>query len=91
MKAAALGRRLLIGPAMRLVRTVLRSPRLKFAARGVLAHFPALRVRLQDWMYRQAMSPHMRSSNRPQGDADLSPRTLRMLRALDAEARRNPP
>lgn len=91
MSAVAGVRRALLGAALRTGRAVLRNPRLKLLARRVLQHFPALRTRAQDWMYRTAMSAQLRAANSVQGDADLSPRTLHALRALQQAAERDRP
>jgi O-antigen chain-terminating methyltransferase len=84
----ALIRRAATGAVFRCGRAVLRRPQLKMLARAVLARFPGLRVRLHDLMYRAALRSSTRLSNRVQDDADLSPRTVRMLAALRHAARR---
>lgn len=89
--AMLLLRRLVLGGALRLGRAVLRRPRLKLLARRVLMLFPGLRLRVQTMMFRSAMSAQARLSNRVQDDADLSPRTVRMLRALKHAERRRAP
>lgn len=81
-------RRTLLGAIFRLGRAVLRRPQLKFLARRLLQYFPSLRIRLHGVMYRAALSSQSRLSSRVQDDADLSPRTVRMLRALKQAAER---
>ena len=90
MKLALL-RSAVIGTVVGCGRAVLRRPQLKMLARTVLARFPSLRVRLHELMYRAALRSSTRLSNRVQDDADLSPRTVRMLAALKHAARRTPP
>ncbi|WP_426110381.1 hypothetical protein [Massilia sp. PWRC2] len=80
-------RRALIAGAVRVGRAVLRRPQLKYAAKTLLATFPSLRTRVQGMMYRAALSSHSRLSNRLKDDAELSPRTIRMLRALNNATR----
>jgi hypothetical protein len=82
-------RRAVIDGAVRVARIVLRRPQVKYMARQLLAHFPALRTRIRNALQRHAMSSKARLSNRVQDDADLSPRTVRMLRALKQAAARN--
>lgn len=75
---------------VRLVRAVLRRPRLKSLLRRVLARLPALQGRLQGLMYRAAMAPRERPPTRPQPEDALSPRTQRMLDELKRARRERP-
>ena len=68
--------------AVRLARAVLRSPRLKSAARQILARFPGLQGRVRAMMFRSTLAPHAKWSTRPQAEGDLSPRAQRMLNEL---------
>jgi hypothetical protein len=84
-KTAAL-RRAFVRVAVGVGRAVLRRPQLKYFAKQVLAMFPSVRTRVQDMMYKAAFASASRLSNRVKDDADLSPRTIRMLRALKRAA-----
>ena len=86
MTMAATARRALVGSAVRFGRAVLRRPQLKYLAKQMLAQFPSVRTRVQGMMYQAALASHSRLSNRVKDDADLSPRTIRMLRALKRAA-----
>lgn len=73
---------------MAAVRAVLRAPRLKRAARAVLAHFPHWRARLQTLAYRATAPAPAPSAAAADDAAALSPRARHALqqlqRALDA-------
>lgn len=69
---------------------ILRRPRLKRMARRMLSLFPSISTRVQTMMYDAALNSPARLSSRVQDDADLSPRTVRMLRAIKSAAAREP-
>jgi len=88
VSVAAAARRMLVSGAVELGRLILRRPYLKYLAKKTLAALPSLRTRVQGMMYRAALASQSRLSNRIKDDADLSPRTVRMLRALKHAAPR---
>lgn len=84
---AAVRRRVVasVKPAvLALGRAVLRNPRAKRHARGVLARFPGLQARLREMLYRAPIAPTGAGAPPPQGQLpdDLSPRARRLYTAL---------
>lgn len=78
-------KRRLKGPLLDLMRAVLRRPRLKRAARTVLARFPALQARLYGMLQHASHVPAPAASAPPPAPAsvmDLSPRALRIYHEL---------
>ena len=81
-------RRAMVGGVAGFGRSLLRRPQLKYLAKRMLALFPSLRTRVQNLMYQAALASQSRLSNRVKDDADLSPRTVRMLHVLQRAASR---
>lgn len=67
---------------LRLLRGVLRRPRLKRAARATLQYFPRLQARLQGWMHRAVLAPDASARARPRPAGEMTPRSARMYREL---------
>ena len=75
------------GALLALARAALRRPRLKRAARAVLARLPSLRARLQAMLHHAAQSQAM-PPEPPAPLGDMTPRTLRVYRDLQTALKR---
>lgn len=75
------------GALLALARAALRRPRLKRAARAVLARLPSLRARLQAMMHHAAQSQAM-PPEPPAPLGDMTPRTLRVYHDLQTALKR---